>query len=56
MSITFDDLVAHFGEFLAWKYLEEIEKASGIQSRDADGDPETRLARACQLQDSHARS
>ena len=50
--ISFDNLVCHFGEVLAWHYLAEIEKASGILPRQSWGsDPETRLAHAQHIQD-----
>jgi hypothetical protein len=51
LKMKFENLVAHLGEYLAWQCLEEIEKASGIYTRDATGEPEARLAYACRLQD-----
>ena len=49
--ITFDLLIAHFGEVAAWQYLAEIEKAAHIQPRHLVTDPDARLAHACILQD-----
>ena len=51
-DVTFDNLAVRFGEVLAWHYLVEIEKASGIRPRQSWGsDPETRLAHALHVQD-----
>ena len=50
--LSFDNLVCRFGEVLAWHFLTEIEKASGIHPRQFWGaDPETRLAHAQHIQD-----
>jgi hypothetical protein len=50
--LSFNILVARFGEAIAWQYLAEIEKAAQIASSHVyDTDPETRLANALHAQD-----
>jgi len=55
--LTFHYLERKFGAPAAYHWLAEIEKAAGIQSwRMADLDPEMRLAKAIQTQDSMCES
>lgn len=54
--LSFEHLIERFGEPLAWRYLEEIEKASAILPPPSLVlDPESRLAQACEKQDGQAR-
>ncbi len=51
-TFNFDQLVSRYGEILAWQYLAEIEKAAFLPSQQHIDDPEARLARALEIQDS----
>jgi hypothetical protein len=54
-NFSFEDMTVRFGEISAYAYLEQIERAAGISSvAMVGGDPETRLATACRIQDSRA--
>jgi len=51
-DISFDQMSSHFGEIVAYEYLEQIERAAGISPRQMVGrDPEIRLTTALLAQD-----
>jgi len=51
-DISFDQMSSHFGEIVAYEYLEQIERAAGISPRQMVGlEPEIRLTNALRVQD-----
>jgi hypothetical protein len=50
-KMTFENMVARFGEVTAYQYLEQIECAARIQPQRFINNPETRLANALRAQD-----